>query len=179
MDNDGLHIEVQGQTLRCYRNGDIFRLLKSGEYRFVDNCKNCPAGYNRIKCESKMISRHRIILYAFTEFDIYDATLIVDHIDGNKLNNSLENLRVVSHQENQHNQLHAKGYYWNKSTNKWKAGIRHNRKTIYLGLFNTRYEARQAYLNAIPIYHPTAPIHLFTNDEDDQPDALRRIPQPQ
>ena len=178
MDNDGVLVEVHGQTLRCYRNGDVFRLSKTGEYRLVDNCKN-NGGYNVICCNGKMVRRHRIIIFAFTEFDIYNTKLIVDHIDGNRLNNSISNLRVVTYQENQHNQLHCKGYYWEKTKNKWKAQIKDNQKVIHLGYYNTRWEARQSYLNAVPIYHPTAPIHLFTNDEDDCPDALRRIPQPQ
>ena len=163
---DGVNVEVHGQTLKCYRNGDVWRLLKNGEYRLVDNCKNCTSGYNRINC-SKMIFRHRIILYAFTEFDIYNTKLIVDHIDGDTLNNSLENLRVVPHNENMHNQLNAKGYCFYKNTNKWKSQIKLNGVVTHLGYYKTRWEARQAYLNAIPIYHPTVPIHLFTNDEDD------------
>lgn len=166
---DGVLVEVHGQTLRCYRNGDVFRLLKSGKYRFVDNCKNHNDGYNRVSCKRIMIFRHRIVLYAFTEFNIYNTKIILDHIDNNKLNNSLENLRIVTTQENAHNQQHAKGYYFHKRSKKWLAYIKSNTKKIHLGCYNTRYEARQAYLNAIPIYHPSAPHYLFTNDEDDCP----------
>ena len=166
---DGVNVEVHGQTLRCYRNGDVWRLLKTGEYRFVDNCKNCNSGYNRIKCYNKMVHRHRIILYAFTDFDIYNQKLEVDHLDGNKLNNTLENLEKKTHQENMHNMIHAKGFGWNKRDKKWQAHINQNKKQKNLGYYNTKWEARQAYLNAIPIYHPSAPIHLYTNDEDDCP----------
>lgn len=166
---DGIIIEINGQMCKCYRNGDVWRRLKNGDYRLVDNCKNQSDGYNRINCAGKMIRRHRIILYAFLEFDIYDLKLIVDHVDGNKLNNSLDNLRVVTQQENAHNMIHCKGYCFNKQSQKYHAQIRLNHKTIYLGSFNTRWEARQAYLDAVPIYHPSAPIHLFTNEEDDNP----------
>lgn len=177
-EEDGNEVEINGQIFRCYRNGDVFRLSKTGEYRFVKKHKNHHEGYNNIGCNGKMIGRHRIILFAFTDFDIDNSKIQADHIDGNKLNNSLYNLRAVSPQENQHNQIHAKGFYWNKYSNKWKAQIKYGSIVKHLGNYDTRWEARQAYLNAIPKYHPSAPIHLYTNDEDDCPDALRRIPQP-
>ena len=165
---DGVDVEVNGQKLKCYKNGDVWRLLKNGEYRLVDNSKN-HNGYNTIKCGRPMFMRQRIILYAFTDFDISNLKLQVDHIDGNKLNNCFENLRVVTHQENQHNRSTAKGYAWYKKQNKWVAYIKQNSIRYHLGYYNTRWEARQAYLNAIPIYHPTAPHHLYLNEEDDQP----------
>jgi hypothetical protein len=167
---DGLLCEVNGQVFRCYRNGDVWRRSKRGEYRLVYNTANTSLGYNSIICNKKPIFRHRIIYFAFyPQFNIYDTDLMIDHIDGNKLNNSLTNLRQVTNQENQHNQINAKGYYFNKHRNKYHAQIRINNKVIYLGLFKTRWEARQAYLDAILIYHPTCPIHLYTNDEDDKP----------
>jgi hypothetical protein len=166
---DGILCEVNGQVLRAYRNGDIWRRSKTGEYRLVHNTANTSNGYNCITCNKKSILRHRIIVYAFKDFDIYNVSLVVDHIDGNKLNNSLANLRQVTYQENQHNHTNPKGYYFKKYCNKYQAQIKINNKTIYLGLFNTRWEARQTYLDAIPIYHPSAPVHLYTNDEDDKP----------
>ena len=42
---DGIEIEVHGQTLRCYRNGDVFRLLPNGVYKFVKKHKNHADGY--------------------------------------------------------------------------------------------------------------------------------------
>ena len=168
-EEDGIEVEINRQMFRCYRNGDVFRLSKTGAYRLVNNCKNNSYGYNMIRCGGKMIFRHRIILYAFTEFDIYNPKKEVDHLDGNKLNNSLENLTEKTHQGNMHNKIHSKGYTFNKKQQKWQAQIKLNNNHIHLGCYNTRWEARQAYLNAIPIYHPSAPIHLYTNDEDDQP----------
>jgi hypothetical protein len=117
-----------------------------------------------------MVFRHRIIYYAFNpDFDIYNPSIILDHIDGNPLNNALENLRIVTIQENAHNQIRCKGYCYNKTHKKYQVQIKLNHIIYYLGYFNTRWEARQAYIEAIPKYHPTAPIHLFTNDEDDCP----------
>jgi len=167
---DGLLCEVNVQVFRCYRNGDLLRRSKSSNYKLIQNIKNRSDGYCAVKCFNKMYMYHRIIYLAFNPtFNIYDPTLFIDHIDGNKLNNSLTNLRQVTKQENAHNQIKAKGYYFNKRDKKYQAQININGKVIFLGYFNTRWEARQAYLDAIPIYHPSAPVHLYTNDEDDKP----------
>jgi hypothetical protein len=83
----------------------------------------------------------------------------VDHIDGNKLNNNINNLRWVSASENQHNRKTAKGYYRNKQHNKWQAQININKKIHFLGFYDTAEEARQAYLDAKKIHHPTSPIN--------------------
>ena len=77
----------------------------------------------------------------------------VDHIDGNKINNKIENLRDVTNQQNQFNRTTAKGYYFDKRTNKFKAAIQINQKVKHLGLFNTEQEARNAYLKAKETYH--------------------------
>jgi hypothetical protein len=166
---DGVLIDVFGQIFRCYRNGDVFRRLNTGVYKLVQNTGN-NKGYNLIGCNNKMVYRHRIIFYAFNpDFNIYNPTIILDHIDGNRLNNALENLRIVTSQENNHNKLKCKGYGYDKISKKYRSYIILDYKYYHLGYFNTRWEARQAYIDAIPTYHPTAPIHLFTNEEDDCP----------
>ena len=171
MDNniDGILIDVFGQILKCYKNGDIWRRPKTGIYRLVKNT-GINKGYNTIGCNHKMVLRHRIIYYAFNpDFDIYNPSIILDHIDGNPLNNALENLRIVTSQENSHNQLKCKGYCYDKLKKKYRAYISIDTIQYHLGYWDTKWEARQAYIDAIPKYHPTAPIHLFTNDEYDCP----------
>jgi hypothetical protein len=76
----------------------------------------------------------------------------LDHINRDKSDNRICNLRVVSRQENQWN-ITGKGYCWDKHANKWKSYIKLNGKTINLGLFNTEDEARQSYLQAKEKYH--------------------------
>lgn len=77
----------------------------------------------------------------------------VDHIDQDKLNNSIENLRWVTCQQNNTNKLKtSKGYYWCKTANKWYSYIDINRKRTHLGVFDKEEDAREAYVNA----HKTA-----------------------
>lgn len=77
----------------------------------------------------------------------------LDHINGNPNDNSLINLRPVTRNENQWNRKTAKGYYFNKRENKWKATIYYHSKGIHLGYFNSEEEARKAYLEAKEKYH--------------------------
>jgi hypothetical protein len=77
----------------------------------------------------------------------------IDHINGIKTDNRICNLRSVTHQQNQWNRNTAKGYYFDKNANKYRAEIRLNNKNIYLGLYHSEEEARNAYLQAKEIYH--------------------------
>lgn len=76
----------------------------------------------------------------------------VDHINMNKLDNRISNLRNVTRQQNKFNQ-NPKGYSFDKGRSKWMAKIGVGGKTINLGRFSTEQEAKQAYLDAKKIYH--------------------------
>lgn len=155
---DGVSVTVNSQKFMVYRCGDVWRLLKNGDWRFVENTANHNKGYNQIGCNGKSYMRHRIIAYAYLNLDIDDTTNQIDHINGNRLCNHIDNLRIATNQENCQNRIKAKGYYWHNPNNKWKATITVNNKHIHLGYFSTEAEARQAYLSAKLIYHPSAPI---------------------
>jgi len=88
------------------------------------------------------------------EWDITDngATNKIDHINRNSLDNRIENLRVLTQQQNRFN-TGAKGYIWNEQCNKWRAYIKVNKKTINIGYFTEEADARQAYLTAKEKYH--------------------------
>lgn len=69
----------------------------------------------------------------------------LDHINGNRLDNRLENLRDVSHQINCHNKHKAKGYFYNSKTKKYRATLGINNKYVQLGHFDTAEEAVAIY----------------------------------
>jgi len=78
-----------------------------------------------------------------------------DHIDHDTLDNRRCNFRIVTNRQNSHNRRNVKGWY--KHRNKYQAYITLNGKQIYLGLFETKEQAHQAYLDAKKVYHPTSP----------------------
>ena len=117
-------------------------------------------GYYNITIHHKKYKKsylvHRLI-YKFNnpEWDIHDSSSDneIDHIDNDKSNNNIENLRVVNHSENQQNIHSTKGYTWIKRDNKYRAQIKVNKKHHYLGLYETEEEAREAYLIGKEKYH--------------------------
>jgi hypothetical protein len=83
----------------------------------------------------------------------------IDHIDGNRSNNKIENLRQATLFENarnskrpSHNTSGYKGVCWDKNRNKWMAHITINQKFKSLGRYNNIDDARIAYANAAKHY---------------------------
>lgn len=137
--------------IRCYEDGRVERLWKTNRWDEVPNNDN-KDGYNLVTYNKTKIKRHRIIASCYLGLNINDPTQTVDHINRDKLDNRVENLRIVTQQQQTFN-MGAKGYYWHKQRNKWCVQISINYKKIHLGLYDTEPEARQAYLDAKAKYH--------------------------
>lgn len=78
--------------------------------------------------------------------------LLVDHININKKDNRLQNLRYLTDQKNKFN-TNAKGYSFNKRNKKYESYIKLNHKKIFGGYFDTKEEAHNKYLELKKIYH--------------------------
>lgn len=131
-------------------------LIIDEQYKeYIENIGNWHIGtggyiYHSIKNkDTNKISKIRLhrVIYELVNGPI-PKDLVIDHIDGNKTNNLLANLRLVTPQENCWNQTKAKGCYWDKHAKKWRAQIAVNNIVKYLGLFDSESEARQEYLSA-------------------------------
>ena len=158
-------IEKHGTRLLMFKSGKVYRMSICGDWKCVPNTMNLNSGYNLIGVGQrennnlKLYLRHRLLAYAFLNLDIENSKICIDHIDGNRLNNNINNLRIVNHQQNCFNRTTAKGYYITPN-NKFKVLIGLNFRTIYIGCYDTEEEARQAYLNAKIIYHPIVNVNL-------------------
>ena len=144
-------IKLYDTNLLVFKNGTIYKWFNKKYWKEIPNIIN-DNGYNRFCLSYKRYFRHRVMCFAFKNLNIGDTKRFIDHIDGDRLNNNIDNLRIVSNQENLWNQTRAKGYSWCKLHHKWHASIKVN-KNINLGYFNTEQEAREAYLNAKKKYH--------------------------
>ena len=95
-------------------------------------------GYRRIFILGKYIAAHRLA-FMYMSGNIPPA---VDHIDGNKLNNSWNNLRSCTTGENNCNvgpransKSGIKGVSWHKASNKWIVQVGAGGKKKYIGVF--------------------------------------------
>lgn len=86
---------------------------------------------------------------------IIPTAKMVDHIDGNKLNNQRNNLRACTHTQNSQNSKipkknkvkssQYKGVNWHDKSNKWRAYIVIDKKNIHIGTFSNEEDAATAY----------------------------------
>jgi hypothetical protein len=141
-------IELNGCKLCCFTNGHIYRVMANGNMEYCNNTNKNE--YMRLSCKYKKYLHHRIIGYAFLGLDIENTLLEIDHINHIRYDNRVDNLRIVTPQENKFNNS-GKGY--RVRGNKWQARIRFNCKDIHLGYFKTEEEARNAYLEGKAKYH--------------------------
>jgi HNH endonuclease len=113
-------------------------------------------GYKRIKLGENFHYAHRLVwLYVHGEW----PSMVIDHINGDKADNRLENLRCVSVKENNQNRRkpsrkpvnHAMGVYG--VGDRFAASISVDNKNVYIGTFDTANDAHTAYLFAKRLLH--------------------------
>jgi len=134
-------------------NNEIF-WKKSPSYKIKAGQKaGCvhKDGYKRVTLKRRTYTEHRII-YLMNHGVLPDA---IDHIDGDKTNNNITNLRPSTLSQNQanrkagkNNSSGRKGVVWNKKTGKWQAQIKAHGKYNYLGSFESIDVAAHEYNKA-------------------------------
>jgi flagellar hook-basal body complex protein FliE len=112
-------------------------------------------GYLHVQLNRKFILHHRAIFLMHYGY----LPKFIDHIDGNRSNNKIENLREATKAQNNWNQKYKgsvsgfKGVTWNKQDKKWQPQIRANNKKFYLGKFENLSDAIIAYQKAAKKLH--------------------------
>ena len=132
--------------------GDIITITKIVSNRLKNGYKiSCVKNANG---KVNTLYSHQLAWYLYYG-EIIEDGYVIDHINKNKMDNRIVNLRKITKQQNHFN-TNAKGYTYHKKGSykgKYTAKIMLNYKSIVLGRFNTEQEARQAYLDAKKIYH--------------------------
>jgi hypothetical protein len=119
-------------------------------------------GYFLIGIQRRQYAAHRL---AWVIIHGYWPSADIDHIDGDRLNNSLRNLREATRSENnqnirearKHNATKLLGASFRKDTGKYTARIVVDGKAFRLGCFKSAEEAHAAYIKAKSEIHPFAP----------------------
>jgi hypothetical protein len=114
-------------------------------------------GYINISIDGQIYGAHRLAWFFVTASWPKKQ---IDHIDGNRSNNSFSNLREATISQNHFNigktasnKTGFKGVSWFKRTRKWRARITVSRKGRTIGYFDTKEEAHEAYKAAAAEYH--------------------------
>jgi hypothetical protein len=142
---------------------EIYKVIKGYENYSVSNYGNVrnnksgkilkasfdKYGYKKIDLNRKSVTVHRLVSQAFIPNP--NNKKCVDHIDNDRANNNVNNLRWVTNQENNYNRSVTnnnmsghKGIRWYKTRNKWRAEIMHNYKQYHLGYFDKLEDAVKA-----------------------------------
>ena len=139
-----------------YEDGVLIRKVATSNSVKVGDVINSVAknGYIRVTVESRRIYAHQVIYHMHHGY----CPEYIDHIDQNKINNRINNLREATNKENSCNTPKLsgctskfKGVYWHKSGNKWNAKIKTGGKAKSLGMFLNEGAAALAYSMAAEI----------------------------
>lgn len=144
--------------VRNIKSGKLLKPNKINGYLYV-----CL--YSAEEKKRKLVFVHRLVGSVFLGIttklkkDVpLSGQYVIDHIDGNKENNNLCNLRIANRSDNIHCSPNRKsksstGFIgvsssYGKSPKPWRARISQFKKQKHLGYFNTKLEASEAYKKA-------------------------------
>ena len=135
--------------------GRLVTLVDEGDHHwlarfrwFAIPSKGTHYAYRTVRRDGKNVNirLHRELLRA-------PPNMLVDHINGDGLDNRRSNLRLASPVENARFKLRKaanktsrfKGVYWNRALSKWHASIMTNGRNMHLGYFADETEAQASY----------------------------------
>jgi len=164
------------KALFYYKDGKLYNRISRGSVKKdSESGYTAEDGYRRVRVDGKYYYIHRLVWFLLTNKEIPED-LYIDHIDGNRQNNHIENLRLATALENQYNKQRQnsgtstyKGVWFDSVKDCWKASIRFKDKRHYIGQFETELEAALAYDRlAIEIQGKFAKLNILTELVSDQ-----------
>lgn len=144
-----LSLEILKKNLKYSPDTGVFtwrKELTRNSYRGKPaGCIDSDTGYLVIRINNVLHYAHRLAwLYCHEEW----PSEVIDHINHDRSDNRLQNLRVVNRQENSRNMvLNAKntsgvtGVCFDRWAGRWKAYIAVDGRLLHLGRFDTKEEA--------------------------------------
>lgn len=153
-----LHNYFEYDGTELWRNGYTDSKGRKYPKKIVKSTPNDAYGYCTVSVNGKTLKYHRIIW--ILNYGTISREMQIDHINGDRSDNRLENLRLVTNRQNQQNRdIHRNGKLvgavFHKQTKKWNAQTMINGKSMSLGYFDTEREAHAKYVK----YHMTNNIN--------------------
>lgn len=147
-DKDFLISQEMVCSLFEYRDGKLFNKVRRGNAAIGDEaCALDAKGYKRTKINRKNFFVHRLIFLMHHGY----MPQFIDHIDCDRTNNQIENLREATHTQNNHNRKIStrnksgvKGVSWCNRPPSWKAQGTVNYRQYHLGYFSKLEDAEAA-----------------------------------
>jgi len=137
---------------------DMFAIVDDEDYEILSQYKWCAMKngnvYYATRREKKSINPKRATTYMQWGVIGKKEGFVIDHINGNGLDNRRCNLRYVTHRQNMQNlqrPMSSKypGVYWHKRSSSWVARIRVKDKRFFLGCYINEIDAFNAYKKAV------------------------------
>lgn len=143
-----------------YREGHLYWKIKPsnrvkvkvGDLAGHKNAQN----YMVVTIHGRRYRNHRVIFFMHHGYLPNE----IDHIDGNTLNNKIQNLREATRSQNMANKKRysssvsgVKGVSWHKASKKWYVQVSSNKKHMFQGLFNDLELAELVAIEARNKYH--------------------------
>jgi hypothetical protein len=146
-----IDVEELRKTFRI-NNGELERIdyrSKNGKWKPVKLYSNHTKGYCQVSFNGRTTLHHIVIWILSTGKDI-PPDLQIDHINRNKIDNRIENLRMVTNRENNLNKdIYSNGKlfgaYLDTRVNRYYSMIKINGKSIFLGYYKDKKECSKAY----------------------------------
>ncbi len=137
------------QEVFGYSNGELIWKLKTGDKVVIGEPAGTPThyGYIQIGLDKKLYKRSRLIFLWHHGY----LPKVVDHVNHERSDDRIENLRDASHQENSHNSVvgrgscRSRGVCYRKRSNNYHSQIRLKGRSYHIGVFETEKEASEAY----------------------------------
>jgi len=135
-----------------YREGKLFWKACRNSTLVGRECGHLAShGYRVLKIGSEIKLTHRVVWFLHhNEWPPEDK--VMDHINGNRLDNRIENLRIATRSQNGANRKYQtnntsgyRGVHWVKADKIWRASIKVNNKVKQLGRYKTAEEASEVY----------------------------------
>lgn len=129
-----------------YKNGELYWKKSPANHIYKDMLagSNDTKGYIQVRLHRKKYHVHRIIWILHN--GAIPKNLYIDHIDGIKSNNKIENLRLSTNSQNQQNAKRStynttgvKGLSYNQASRLWRGQVMINGKSVYKSSMKREY----------------------------------------